>query len=83
MSAFQMISVLSKTNQSLQLNSPQSQHELSLCRHICQQEMKKVNTNHLLIGGLEIHDEKILKMVNESNIRFEGYFAKPTFDRII
>lgn len=84
MSAFQMVSVISRCNQSLTDATPQSQQELLLCGRICLQESKKAYFNTRLIEGVEeISEEKRSQTIHNANIQFDGYFAKPTFDRVI
>lgn len=84
MGAFQMVSVISRANDSLQKKAPNSSHELILCQAICRQEAKKVAINSdLIVGILDTSEEKRSRTIHKRNMRFEGYFAKPTFDRVI
>lgn len=84
MNIYQMVSVISRANHSLEHNSPYSQQEYAVCKQICNKLANQVHLNEKLIYGvIDTSDDKISKAIHKRNIQFNGYFAMPTFDRII
>ena len=86
MSAFKMVSVLSRVSQSLKQrkDAMSTKLELQMGRSICQQEAINVaDLKDLIVGVEDVSEEKRSKKLHKLNIKFEGYFPKPTFDRII
>lgn len=82
MLAFQMVSVICRTNNSLKLNQSFSNQELLLCKNICHKaHTMAVQLEDLIFGILDTSEEKRSKMIHSLNMRFDGYFVKPTFDR--
>ncbi|KAJ6221493.1 hypothetical protein RDWZM_000038 [Blomia tropicalis] len=86
MSAFKIVSVLSRVSQSLKQrkDAMSTKLELQMGRSICQQEAINVaDLKDLIVGVEDVSEEKRSKKLHKLNIKFEGYFPKPTFDRII
>ncbi|OTF73777.1 hypothetical protein BLA29_003633 [Euroglyphus maynei] len=82
--AFQMVSVISRTNDSLSRGSRFATQQLRLCESICRKAHQEVNSLEKLIEGIEeIAEERRTKTIHQSNMRFDGYFARPTFDRVV
>lgn len=82
--AFQMVSIICRTNDSLLRGSPFTSQQLRMCENLCQKSHREVLSLEKLIEGIaEIAEERRTKIIHQSNIRFNGYFAKPTFDRVI
>lgn len=79
MHAFQMIAVISRTQANLEKSD-----EVILCQQICGQAHQDVkHLEKLILGVLDTSEEMRSKAIHKRNVRFDGYFARPTFDRII
>lgn len=84
MCTFRMMAVIARANHSLNHNMPNSVEEGLLCQKICARDKREVeNLRDLIYGVLEMSEEKRSATIHRRNIRFDGYFARPTFDRII
>lgn len=90
LSLFQMVAVLSRTNDTLQREKGKTEgggfspSELRLCQTICKEEAQKVAAQcQLIFGVLSTSEDKRARSLHRKNLRWGGYFPRPTFDRII
>lgn len=86
LACFTMVAVLSRANDTLKKKDGTfASSELKLAQAICREEGAKVSANCTLVFGVEAgaSEEKRARSLHKMNVRFGGYFAKPTFDRII
>ncbi|UXI20144.1 hypothetical protein NH340_JMT06087 [Sarcoptes scabiei] len=87
-SCYEMVSVISRTNAYLSDEKNRSasnfQNELSLCKLICSDAFKKVTTAKKIVYEIvDYSEERFFSNINQSNIRSNGYFPMPTFDRVL
>ena len=84
MCAFQMMTVISRTQMSLKSNNSFADKDVMLCKQICKEACQEaISLKELIEGVLDTSEEKRSHQINKRNIRFGGYFTKPTFDRLV
>lgn len=83
-SAYQMAAVISRANAVIGTSGKFVTEQLLLCEKTCEIELRNSRFNRKLIEGiLEISEEKRTRIIHKRNMKYNGYFAFPVFDRVI